>query len=384
MNSVCASACRMARRVLICVASALVLLLATQPTRGDRVTPSDRVETRLRIREGADGQSAVIGHILPGDSLPLRASIPSWYEVSMPDGQSGFVSKGFSTRIPDQPTEIIGSSELRLGSWNIKKLGHGANKNFALVAQIIEARYDLLAVVEVMQKGGGHPGYDALLAQLGNGWAGVVTYAPRPDTSSGSAEFYAVLFRPVRARLCDGWTHLAYHTDNSGGAGATGTDRFSREPAFACFATTRADGSPGFDFIFAAYHAIFAEGDIDDIKGEVQHLDEVFASMAAARAGERDLVIAGDYNLVPSDLAATISQQVRTIGSGSTLNGSGTLTANLYDHLIVFDLTATSEMMGPEEIIDVRNAASSNKVFFDTVSDHLPLVARFRIDPDDD
>jgi endonuclease/exonuclease/phosphatase (EEP) superfamily protein YafD len=35
-------------------------------------------------------------------------------------------------------------------------------------------------------------------------------------------------------------------------------------------------------------------------------------------------------------------------------------------------------------VIDVRNLVASNKVFFDTVSDHLPLVARFRIDADDD
>lgn len=302
----------------------------------------------------------------------------------MPGGESGFVSKAHSTRIPDTEMDAAVAGELRVGSWNIKKLGHGTKKNFALVAQIIELHYDIVAVIEVMQKSGGHPGYDTLLAQLGSGWAGVVTADPRPDTSSGSAEFYAILFRPVRVRLCDGWTGLVYHSDNDGGAGSTGADRFSREPAFACFATTLADGSAGFDFLLAGYHAIFAEGDIDDITNEVRHLGEVFASMAATRQGERDLIISGDFNLVPGDLAMTISQAVRTIGTGSTLNGTGAVTANLYDHLVVFDLTATTEMIAPDEVLDVRHLASGNKVFFDTVSDHLPLVARFRIGADDD
>jgi hypothetical protein len=66
------------------------------------------------------------------------------------------------------------------------------------------------------------------------------------------------------------------------------------------------------------------------------------------------------------------------------LNGTGALTSNLYDHLIAFDLSATMEMISPDEVLDVRNQAASNKSFFDTVSDHLPLVARFRIEADDD
>jgi hypothetical protein len=101
----------------------------------------------------------------------------------MPNGQSGFVSKAWATRIPDQPIAAAGAGEIRLGSWNIKKLGHGSNKNFALVAQIIESRYDIVAVVEVMQRSGGHPGYDSLIAQLGNAWVGTVTTDPRPDTT---------------------------------------------------------------------------------------------------------------------------------------------------------------------------------------------------------
>jgi len=49
----------------------LVLVGAlAEPALADRVTPSERVETRLRIREAADGESQVIGHLLPGSHFP--------------------------------------------------------------------------------------------------------------------------------------------------------------------------------------------------------------------------------------------------------------------------------------------------------------------------
>jgi hypothetical protein len=367
-------------QILVC--SGLCIL--SDGVLADRVTPNEHVVHNLPIHEAPSGPSPTIGHLLPGESLPHAGSVPSWHKVTMTNGQIGFVKKAFATLIPDQPVAPTSAGEIRIGSWNVRKLGHGANKNFALVAQVIESNYDIVAIVEVMQKAGGHPGYDELIAQLGPSSFGIVTNEPRPHTSSGSAEFYAILFRPERVHLCDGWAGLRYHTDNTGEAGSTGVDEFSREPAFACFATTLADGSPGFDFVLAAYHAVFAEGDVSDIQNEVEHIPEVFASMAAAQPGERDLIISGDFNLIPSDLQASIPQLVRTVGTGSTLNSSGALTGNLYDHLIVFDLAATSEMIGPEEVLDVRSVAADNKTYFQTVSDHLPIVGRFRVVADDD
>jgi hypothetical protein len=343
----------------------------------DRVTPSDRVESRLRIREAPDGDAVVVGFLMPGESLPLRTSVPSWHEIELASGISGFVSKSWSRVVPDGTLPVASSGvPLRLGAWNIRKLGHGSSKNFDLVASIITANFDIVAVVEVMQKGGGHPGYDDLLAAMGPDWGGIVTSEPRPVGTSGSAEFYAVLMRESRVRLCNGWTALRYASD--------ATDAFSREPAFACFVAMDANGAAGFDFLLAAYHARFAEGDILEIQDEVEHINQVIEDMRSARPGEQDILIAGDFNLVSSDLTDTLGRPVQTIGSGSTLNSSGSVTNNLYDHLVAFDHVATSELLAPEEVIDVRSTASSNQTFFQTVSDHLPIVARFRAAGDDD
>lgn len=62
-------------------------------------------------------------------------------------------------------TSDIEPRTVRLGAWNIKKLGHGSSKRYDLVAQVIEEHFDLVAILEVMQKGGTHPGYDELLGQ---------------------------------------------------------------------------------------------------------------------------------------------------------------------------------------------------------------------------
>ena len=150
----------------------------------------------------------------------------------MDNGTPGFVSKGYSRVI----TTLSGSQVLRLGSWNIKKLGHGSSKDYPITAQIIEDNFDILAVVEVMQKGGAHGGYDDLIAQLGPNWAGMVTSEPRPNVSNdGNAEFYAVVYRTARVSPCVGWAALVYHEDNDGSPSDTGTNVFSREPAFDCF-----------------------------------------------------------------------------------------------------------------------------------------------------
>lgn len=65
--------------------------------------------------------------------------------------------------------------------------------------------------------------------------------------------------------------------------------------------------------------------------------------------------------------------------TGSALNLTGSRTANLYDHLLVDDLGASKELVGNARVLDVRNEAASPKVFYKTVSDHLPIQAYWTI-----
>jgi hypothetical protein len=250
---------------------------------------------------------------------------------------------------------------------------------------VIETHFDLVAVVEVMQKAGEHPGYDRLLDQLGAGWTGWVTGTPRPRTSSGNAEFYAFVWRGSLVRPCDGWTGLRYFEDHDGSPEGTGENRFEREPAYGCWVAGPDQSTVGFDFLAAAYHATWSSGNTGRIQAEVRNIAAVFEEMAAAVPGERDLFVLGDFNLVPGRLADALQFASRTDGTGSTLNTQGERTGNLYDHLVVHDVAALGELVGNAVVLDVRDVGGSPGEFYSTVSDHLPIVGVFRVGgPDDD
>jgi hypothetical protein len=268
-----------------------------------------------------------------------------------------------------------------------------------------------------MQKPHSHPGYDVLMPHLGSGWDGLITDTPRPDTSSGSSEFYAIVYRKNTVRPCANWTSIAfsdtgeskpslrYFPDNDGSEHGTGPDRFSREPAYACFVAgfdsqapsglNPKDGAVGVDFMLGAYHATWSDGNEDEIVDEVSNLKSVFMAMEQAKPGEADLLIVGDFNLVPSILhgavlaaASGISPRGaadRTEGSGSALNSNGDRTINLCDHILVHDEVATSEMVGNAVVLNRIGLAATPKIFYQTVSGHLPVMVRMRSSgPDDD
>ena len=278
--------------------------------------------------------------------------------------------------------------DLRLGSWNIEKLGQETDTDYSIIAAVVEENFDVLGVAEVMVADGGHPGYDRMISDLGPGWDGFVTARPRPDALESWAEYYAVLWRRSVVRPCEGWSGMIYHPDNPGGPAGTGTNYFSREPAFVCleagFDMDGEEGTVGFDLVLAVYHALYASGDTAVTMAEVDHLDEVLASMGAAAPGEGDLVIVGDFNLEKADIEALVAATVITEGTGSTLNDSGNLSSNLIDNVLIRDPSTTSECMGPATVLDVRSLASSKLAFLETVSNHLPIVAPFRVHEDDD
>lgn len=238
----------------------------------------------------------------------LVGSVPYWYKVKLPSGLTGYVSKRWATVVT---TSASTGQLLRIGSWNIRKLGHGT-KDFAKVAQAIDQNFDVLVVVEVMQKQRAHNGYDSLINELGSSWKGLITDSLRPNTISSNSEFYAILYRSSIVRPCAGWSKLIYHQDNDGGDNGVGDDVFSREPAFGCLEAPTSHFKIGFDFLIAAFHATFKSKAA--IKAESGHLNEVFSTMAAARPGEKDLIIAGDFNLVPNTLSTVTEMDVTTVG----------------------------------------------------------------------
>lgn len=358
-------------------AFAFIGLFALSPVHADDVAPSARVTSRLNIRAAPSTDSAIVGKLAPGESAPLIGAEARWYAIRLPTGGQGFVSKSWSV--------VVAAPEfVRLGVWNLKKLGHGDTKDYDTVRDIIEQHFDVLGIVEIMQKNGGRPGYDALMHVLGPAWVGQVTDTPRPNTASGSAEFYAVIYRRDQARLCDGWTGLRYYADSDGTAGNGELDRFVREPAYTCMAIVSADGDVQSDFLFGVFHATWNDGDASIIREEASHIDAVLAAMAADQTGEQDVILAGDFNLNSNALQGEVSAADRTRGAGSTLNRSGERTANLYDHVLLSNEEASRELEGDAEVIDPDQRVANGAFFYSVVSDHLPLAVRWNRSIGDD
>lgn len=60
-------------------------------------------------------------------SAPPVASIAGWHEVRLTNGVTGYVSKAWTERVGDlAPPAAFWAAMLRIGAWNVKKLGHGS------------------------------------------------------------------------------------------------------------------------------------------------------------------------------------------------------------------------------------------------------------------
>src|SRR5262245_39982603 len=96
----------MRTRLRSCAFVATVLgLLALHPARAiaDVVVPTADVTTRGMVRKSASAQSVQIGSLHPGEQLELAGSVPNWYEIRLPNGTPGYVSKRW-TRVVSSGT----------------------------------------------------------------------------------------------------------------------------------------------------------------------------------------------------------------------------------------------------------------------------------------
>lgn len=60
------------------------------------VQPSERVERNVVVRSAPTTESAPLDALHPGERLDLVGDVPRWYEVRLPDGRRGYVSKAWT------------------------------------------------------------------------------------------------------------------------------------------------------------------------------------------------------------------------------------------------------------------------------------------------
>ncbi len=252
-----------------------------------------------------------------------------------------------------------------VGWWNIKRLGHG-HKDLARVGHVASG-FDVLGVGEVMKP----EGLGALVLALPGGaaaWGSVLS--PEAVGTRGYREYYAVVFRRAVAS-CDPAT-AAFYPDLG--------DRFAREP----FGVDCRVGR--FDFTLVTLHVVFGRG-VAERAAEVRRLGEVYRWFQARDPGEQDVIIAGDFNLVPTRpawLEALGADGLRRLIDPAALTTlSGGRLRNHYDDVVV-DPRYTTEFTGDSGVRDLGAEAGSLTLAERTMSDHLPVFAQFATDTDDD
>lgn len=151
-----------------------------------------------------------------------------------------------------------------------------------------------------------------------------------------------------------------------------------------------------FDFVMILLHLKSgrSSSDRDTRDRQVAHLASFIAVETAG--DERDVLVVGDYNMIPgqddsnfnamnpSNFLRFISSEDLT-GEFSHLSGSGCDDGNLLDGFAISDNHTGEYIEASLRIYPMQRAVDMTLCEFrDDVSDHLPLIARFRIREDDD
>lgn len=255
-----------------------------------------------------------------------------------------------SSHLPAQEYEtLVGPKDtVRVGTWNIKRLGNG-KKNYDLVAKLIESKFDVVAVQEVMTE----EGLGDVAKRL-PGWSYKVS---GQVGKKGYYERYGVLVRNSVGRI----KNMNVVPDP--------TDVWTREPAVTCVETSNVD------FCLVTTHIVFGDN--------VGQRDKEIASLAGLIDNlrrmdkEKDYILVGDFNRAGNTPGFTAFSKFgfRLVDDGITNTSLGPAGyASPYDHVLL-DTKYTRELKGNAERVDmVKELCGGDfKVCASEVSDHTPV-----------
>ncbi|WP_167404620.1 helix-hairpin-helix domain-containing protein [Salinicola lusitanus] len=245
-------------------------------------------------------------------------------------------------------------ADITIGSWNLKHLGWKNGKRLDAVADVAKGA-DLWALQEVMGADAVTELEHELEKQTGEEWSSMSSHEVG---RSSYRESYAFLWRDSAVEYTQG---AVVYLDPG--------DLFAREPYLAEFR----DLDNGDSVAMATVHIVYGDSRSDRTP-EVRELGSIWDWMSEVYPGS-SRIIAGDYNLAPSDRAW---QPLRDAGAlPAIISGATTLSetdgqyANLYDNFWYapdeLDVTHAGIVRYPEALgIDHKTARS-------IVSDHAPI-----------
>lgn len=89
------------------VALLLGLLTLAPAATADRVTPSERVRSRLMVRAEARPGSRIVARLAKGEEVELLGSEGGWHRIELDGGKTGYVSAGWTRVIEEEEEEVV-------------------------------------------------------------------------------------------------------------------------------------------------------------------------------------------------------------------------------------------------------------------------------------
>ncbi|MAQ49841.1 MAG: DNAse [Pseudomonas sp.] len=259
---------------------------------------------------------------------------------------------------------LASASDIIVGTWNVKRLGHGDRQNFTALAEVAQ-RVDLLALQEVMNEEGLERLELAVERQSGESWSTIASHA---IGSSSYKEMYAFLLRDSAVEYDEG---AVVYLDRG--------DRFMREPFSAQFRSKRDQSK----IAIGTVHIVYGKSQADRTP-EIRALADYWSWLGDVYPGTPRMLV-GDFNLNPNNPAwAPLKQFARPLitTGGTTLSSVNGRFASLYDNFWIerestLDITSSGVINFPAMI------GWSHEKSRAEVSDHAPVfiaLGRARLD----
>ncbi len=296
-------------------------------------------------------------------AAPIAAPGPA--PITASTGASGAPPSG---RAASAHASDTGHDSITIAAFNIQVFGRSKRQKAEVMEVLtsVAGEVDILLVQEIRDSSELTAGFflDAINDSAEREYA--MYEGPRLGRTR-SKEQYAIYYATDRTRLIDAYTL------------ADPDDVFEREPVVATFQ------SGNFDFSVVGCHI-----KPDDAERELRALSAAVEAIIAANPGERDVIVLGDLNADGSYLDESLLTEIFPTDRYHVVisNEVDTMTTsdNTYDRIILRHETATHEYIASSagvfefdrayEIEDDRLVRS--------VSDHYPVLARFRTSAADD
>lgn len=280
---------------------------------------------------------SIISSLSSGDSSPWQ---------SLPGSKSAPARNGETIRIASFNIQVFGTAKMK------------KTEVVQILAEVIR-RFDIVAIQEIRSVDNNVlPQFLEYINATGRRYDFAI--GPRLGRTS-SKEQYAYIFDTDRIEMD---RHAMYTVDDP-------DDLLHREPLVGSFRVRGPKPSEAFTFTLVNIHT-----DPDEVRQEMNVLDDVFRAVLNDGRGEDDIIMLGDFNT--HDQALGELGQISSLMCALSQVPTNTRGTKMYDN-IIFDRYATREFEGRSGVLDLQAEFNLTLEQALEVSDHLPIWAEFSI-----